>query len=324
MFSEILKIIPKLDSSSLNGMERGLNDRFKKVSKKFGGALKIASIAALGSAFLSQILSPLKEVRGIIDSTLGRADDVTTFAEQFNTTTEKLLQLQSLASLKGVDADGLNVLLGKFQSARAEAKADPNKPSSVRNFLTNEDTADAFFQFLQARQKLNPDERNLVDQNVFGEKQILKNSEFFGSNWEESFNALKTVDFSSVASAAAALEKLESKSQINKTILGLVDLVQKGGGSDPIINKGTISSMAQADMAKQLRENKQIADFKTINDVDMQLEEIKELIRTTTTTILKELPFIMSSVKSSVSGWGMIADFLKSPPKGIKYPSKKE
>jgi hypothetical protein len=39
MFSEILKIIPKLDSKDLANMERTLGIRFARVAKKFGGGI---------------------------------------------------------------------------------------------------------------------------------------------------------------------------------------------------------------------------------------------------------------------------------------------
>lgn len=318
MFSEVLKIIPKLDNAQAASMERSLNTRFKNVTKKFGGALKLAAVASLGTAFVSQILSPLNDVKATLKSTLTRADDIVTYAAQFGTTPEKLAKLQSFASLKGLESDSLYMLINKFQGALAQAKNDPSKPSAVRNFINIPDTADAFFEFIQALQKMAPDQQNLVQQSVFGEKQILKMSEFLQSKFKESALALSKVNFKNLGVALRSLETLESKQKANEVVNGLNDLI----GKAQVINSGTINAESISEQLKLAKENKQIADFKSISDLNNQMEEIKEMIRSTATTVLKELPFIMQAVKRSISGWEMIAKALPSS-RGIKYGKAK-
>lgn len=314
MFSEVLKIIPKIDNAAAANMERSLSSRFKNVSKKFGGALKVAAVASLGSAFVSQILSPLNDVKATLKATLTKADDIVTYAAQFNTTPEKLAKLQSFASLKGLEADNLYMLLNKFQGAIANAKADPTKPSAVRNYTDIPDTADAFFEFIQALQKLTPIQQNLVQQSVFGEKQILKMSEFLQSNFKQSESALSKVNFKNLGVALTALESLESDQKTAEVLNGLQDLIQKS----LVINSGTIQAESLADRLKNARENKQISDFAAISDLNNQMEEMKEMLRSATTTFLKDFPVIMQSVKQSIKGWEMIAKALPSS-RGVKY-----
>jgi hypothetical protein len=314
MFSEVLKIIPKLDNSQAANMERSLNSRFKNVSKKFGGALKIAAVAGLGSAFVSQILNPLNDVKATIKATLTKADDIVTYATQFNTTPEKLAKLQSFASLKGLESDNLYMLLNKFQGAVAQTKADPTKPSAVRNYTNIPDTADAFFEFIQALQKMAPNEQNIVQQSVFGEKQILKMSEFLQSNFKESNSALAKVNFKNLGVALQSLESVESLQKREEVINGLNDLIQKS----LVINSGTVQSESLADRLKNARENKQIADFDRMTELNNQIEEMKEMLRNASTTILKEFPVIMQAVKRSISGWEMIAKALPGA-RGFKY-----
>lgn len=314
MWSEILKVKPKLDSADASNMERSLNTRFKNVTKKFGGALKIAAVASLGSAFVAQVLSPLKDVQGVLKNTLTKADDIVTFAAQFNTTPEKFAKLQALGKLKGLEPDSLNMLLTKFQSAVADTNADPTKPSAVRQFANIPDTADAFFEFIQALKKMTPEQQNLVQQNVFGEKQILKMSEFLQSDFKESMQMLSKVNFKNVAVAAQSLEQLEGMQKQKETVNELQDLIQKS----LVINSGTIESESLSQRLQNARENKQLADFRNINELNNQVEEMKEMLRSTTTAFLKEFPVIIQAMKRSLQGWEMISKALPSA-RGFKY-----
>jgi methyl-accepting chemotaxis protein len=127
MFSEILKIIPKLDSKDLANMERTLGIRFARVAKKFGGGimsvLKGGGILGTATFFLDKILNPLKEVQESIDKTLKSGDDLKTYAKQFNTTAGNLARLQAFGKATGLDADSLRTILEKFQSSVAQSGA---------------------------------------------------------------------------------------------------------------------------------------------------------------------------------------------------------
>jgi hypothetical protein len=182
MLSEILKIIPKLDNNAMKAMEQSLASRFGKIAKGFGSGIKNSllggGIAGAALAIINKILNPLEEVQKAIDATLHTADDLDTFAKQFHTTPGQLLNLQSLAGAKGLSPEELRMLMIKFQDKVTEARADSNAPSSVRNFADNPNTAAAFFDFIQGMQKLTAAQRDFVQADVFGAKQVLKASEF--------------------------------------------------------------------------------------------------------------------------------------------------
>jgi hypothetical protein len=183
MFREILKIIPKLDEADLDKMARSLNKRFERVAKSFGkgimSALKGGGVVGLAAGLIEKLLNPFDEIKKTIDEALGRADDIKTYADQFNTTSGNLFKLQTLAQAKGLDNDSLRNLIGKFQGAVAEAIADPSKQTSVRQFAKpGQDTTEAFFQYIQGLNKLSPDQKVLAQQEIFGEKQSLKAAEF--------------------------------------------------------------------------------------------------------------------------------------------------
>lgn len=134
-------------------------------------------------ALIDKLLNPLKEVQEAIDRSLSKGDDLATFAAQFNTTAGRLAKVQALGEASGLDAEGLRMLLVKFQTSLAEAAADKNKDTSVRAFAGRQDTLEAFFEFIQSLQKLNKGDQLRVQSEVFGERQILKASEFLNADF---------------------------------------------------------------------------------------------------------------------------------------------
>lgn len=325
MFTEILKIIPKLDDKAMAEMQKTLSTRFTKIAKGFGSALKTTLLGAVGTAVLSRLMSPLNEVREAIDRTLKTADDIITNKAQFGTSAEALIKLRALAGLKGLGPEQLDLLLSKFQTATAQVTRDPNDESvsSVRNFAGRTDTAAAFFEFIQQLQKLNPMQQTLVQEQIFGQKQILKMSEFLQSNFEESFRDLRGVDFSKAAMAVTKLEQLEGIQTKNRTINGINDLISKGS----VINQGTIGSINETEIANLRRENKQIAGFQNAAKVEEAINKINENINELLNQALTQLPIIITALngvvgllKLAVDGWKQIFDLLKNAPmfRGIK------
>lgn len=243
MFKEILQIIPKLSNSDLSSMERTLSSRFGNIAKKFGKGLLATltggGIAGAAIGIVDKLLNPLKETQDAIDRTLKQGDDIVTNAKQFGTTAGKLFRLQQLAKSTGLDEGSLDVLLTKFQGAIAEAVADPKKQTSVRKFvidqktlreqaqaqrdkenqpgfigpksdpnaplkIAEQDIAETFFEFIQSLQKLPKEQQVLVQQEVFGEKQILKMADFLQTDFEKQ---TKLVGGPSAEKLTPALEK---------------------------------------------------------------------------------------------------------------------
>ena len=184
MFKEILKLIPRLDNADAARLESTLNARFNRVAKRFGSglvsALKGGGVVGAALGLIERILNPFDQIKETIETSLARADDLKTFADQFGTSSGRLFKLETLAQSKGLEGDQLRMLISKFQNSVAEAIADPSKATSVRNFAKpGQDTAEAFFQFVQAMQKLPKEKQLLAQQEIFGEKLSLKASEFF-------------------------------------------------------------------------------------------------------------------------------------------------
>lgn len=317
MLTEVLKIQPKLDNNDMNQMERTLSARFGKIAKGFGRGLKMASVAALGAAVLDKLINPLQEVKAAIDRTLGKADDIVTNAKQFNTTTENLLKVRSLGNVRGLSNENVDLLLTKFQGAVAQAAANPNDPanSAVVNYVGEKDTAVAFYNFITQLQKMDKNQQVLIQQQVFGEKQVLKMAEFIQDiGFKESADSLKKVDFTKAAAAAEKLGGLNDKLTANRTVNDLNDL----SGKARVINNGTIGNINRSEIANLNRENNRIGRSASMFTAEENIANLTDNVEKLLNMAVTELPVVMKGLnvavdllKKSVEGWSMLFKIVK-------------
>lgn len=326
MLTEILKIQARLDELEANQLENKLNSRFSRIAKGFGRGLKIAAVASLGAAVLDKLINPLQEVKAAIERTLGKADDVVTNAKQFNTTTENLLKVRSLGNVRGLSNESVDMLLTKFQGAVAQASLNPNDPSnsSVRNYVGQKDTAAAFYHFITELQKLDKNQQVLVQQQVFGEKQVLKMAEFLqDTGFKESADSLKKVDFGKAAAAAESLAHLADKNEANKTVRELLDL----GGKAKVIGAGTVQNLNKSEINNLNRENNRIGRSDQAFSAEERMAAIQDNLEKLSNELLTKIPILFDTMdvmvgllRKSVEGWQMIFKAIQGSPlvRGVK------
>lgn len=276
MFTEILKIKPQLDEKDLKKMQNLLQGRFKKLAGQFGkglvASLKGGGILGAGLALVDKILNPLKEVQDAIDNALKSSDDIATNAKQFDTSTGKLFKLVQIAKSTGLDQDNLFTLITKFQTAVAEARANPSEPAAVSQFTGQADTAESFFEFIQALQKMDKSQQLLVQQSVFGEKQILKMADFLQTDFAAQIKAigLDKVSTDRLNSAVENTAAMNDLTDINAARLATKDALAKG----ELINKGIIDSRYRSSQIAQDRENARIKSYHDLAALSETSEKI--------------------------------------------------
>lgn len=291
MFKEILWIVPKMDAKDLGKMDRELGKRFINLSKKFGKGLVTAlsggGLAGLGLGLVDKLLNPLKETQDAIDKVLQQGDEIVTNAKQFGTTAGKLFRLQQIAKSTGLDEGSLAVLIEKFQTAVAEAKQDPTKQTSVRQFVGDKDTAEAFFQFIQGLQKLDKNQQVIVQQEVFGEKQILKMANFLQTDFAAQ---TKAIGGPSAEQLTPKLENLSSLKNLQGTLESnrtLNDTFKKS----QLINADMIQSQSKMEQQALDKENKQIKSYDSLAQISIASTEVlaltKDAILSLTTMLVK-------------------------------------
>lgn len=304
MFSEILKIKPQLDQRDLKTMEQQLSTRFTKLAKKFGkglvGAFKGGGLLAAGLSAMNKFLNPLKEVQEAIDKTLMSADDLATYANQFGTSTGKLFKLVQLGKATGIDQSNMFLLLSKFQSAVATAKLNPNDPmaSSVREYTSIDDTSDAFFEFIQALQKLDKGTQVLVQEQVFGARQILKTADFlqqdFGSLLKRT--RLDRVNPDRASKIINRGADLNDQKDINSVIVDTDDFLKKNAQ----INNQMLAQIMEADALEKRRERNRIDSFEALAAVQETSNKLLEQIEKGVTAIGEFIPAVTKKIDNVI------------------------
>ncbi len=317
MFKEVLQIIPKLSNSDLSAMERSLSSRFKKVAKGFGkglvGALTGGGIAGAAIGLIDKLLNPLKETQDAIDRSLSKADEIADAAKQFNTSAANMARLQAFGKASGLDAGQVQLLLQKFQTAVAEAKADPKQQSAVRAFVDDKDTAQSFFQFIQSLQKItDKNQQVLIQEQVFGEKQILKMSDFLNQDFFATAKQLGNFDPKTLNNSIEKLSQLESLKNALEARRGLQDI----NGKASIINKGMILSQDQQLKKAQEKEDLNIQSYKDLAKLSMASDEMLFMLRQAVVTFTASLVKITNldnqlSNMSKAPFWKSIVKFLR-------------
>lgn len=279
MFKYILQIIPNLDPKALADMDRALTKRFTSLAKKFGKGLVAAltggGIAGFALGMIDKILNPLKETQEAIDATLMRSDDLVTNAKQFNTTAGKLFRLQQLAKSTGLDEGSLFMLMSKFQTALAEGEADKTKDTSVRQFVGDTDIADSFFQFIQSLQKMEKSQQIIVQQEVFGEKQILKMADFLQTDFAAQ---TKLIGGPSAEKLNPGLEKLGNLNDL-KDALEARRILNDTFKKSQLITESMIKSQDERARLDLEKENQQIKSYNDLAAISIAAAEITNLVK---------------------------------------------
>lgn len=282
MFRDVLKINPQLETKDLEKMQRALQSRFTKIAKNFGKGIanifKGGGIAGVALALIDKVLNPLKEVQEAIDRTLKSSDDLATNAKQFNTTTGKLYKLVQLGKATGLDQDNLFQLVTKFQTAVAGARLDPNDPmsTSVVKYANRTDTADAFFEFIQALQRMDKRDQVLVQEQIFGQKQILKMADFLQQDFP---SLLKQVGLANVSSdkftkSIEGLAGLNDLADVLAVRRENQDILTKGS----TINESMIRARDKQERVALERENQRIRSYQDLASISTTVENIMKLV----------------------------------------------
>ena len=172
--SYLIKIKPTITAEDGRKMENDLNGRFKRVAKKFGGALRTVGGALKGlltGAAVAMIANPIEKLNEKLNSTLSYADQITTRAEAIGTSAGRLAQVETVAKSAGIS--NIDKILTKFQTGLARARLGEDK--TLKQFTKYDDTLTAFLNVIKSIQGIkNVDERTFAVQKYSVRKTPLK------------------------------------------------------------------------------------------------------------------------------------------------------
>jgi hypothetical protein len=287
MFSEILKIIPRLSQRDLQKMEKALSKRFTRVAKKFGKGLKKAVVGgglfSFGLAVINKILNPLKEVQESIEKILNKGDNLSTYAGQFGTTSGKLVKLQELAASTGLAPEQFYQILGKFQSALAENKKNPTTFTSVKNYVDEKDTADAFFKFVQSLQKMDKLDQVAIQKQLFGDEALLRLSEFIQTDFAKQLKIIGAKDASAYTNSLEKLGSLQNLDEALTSKRNLRDIEKKA----KLMNEDMIYKRDASEQLALDRENARLKSYKDLQELGDATDKILILVEKATLMLSK-------------------------------------
>ena len=192
--SYLIKIKPTITAEDGRKMENDLNGRFKRVAKKFGGALRTVGGALKGlltGAAVAMIANPIEKLNEKLNNTLSYADQITTRAEAIGTSAGRLAQVETVAKSAGIS--NIDKILTRFQTGLARARLGEDK--TLTQFTKYDDTLTAFLNVIKSIQGIkNVDERTFAVQKIFGEENAAKMSELiavdFAERWGQIFGEM--------------------------------------------------------------------------------------------------------------------------------------
>lgn len=285
--SYILNVKPVMSASDGRKLENDLNQRFSRVAKKFGGALRTAGSVlkgALAGAFATasialgglmtglvsmMMANPIQKLNQALDESLSKADNIATRAGQIGTTSGKLIQVQAVAESAGVQ--NFDVIISRFQTELQKSRT--GESDLLKEFAGEQDTLEAFIKVIDSIKQLKPAEQNLMISKIFGERANLQLAEFmqadlmqrkrdiFGGRTEEELTQ--------------AIDKLATKEDLQAVLrqkTNVEDLIAKSR----TITEGTIKLQQQYEKSQKNIENKQMggyADFAKLASFQQQATE---------------------------------------------------
>ncbi len=191
--SYILNVRPTISASDGRKLETDLNNRFARVAKKFGGALRtvgssLKGILAGGAiAGIGAILTnPIEKLNASMNEALNKADNIATRAGQIETTAGKMMMLQAVAESAGVQ--NFDMIISRFQSELGRARAGEN--DVLREFTGEKDTLDAFVKVIDSIKALSPSEQSYMVSKIFGERANLQLAEFLQTDLSQRKRAI--------------------------------------------------------------------------------------------------------------------------------------
>ena len=183
--SYLIKIKRTITAEDGRKMENDLNGRFKRVAKKFGGALRTVGGALKGlltGAAVAMIANPIEKLNEKLNSTLSYADQITTRAEAIGTSAGRLAQVETVAKSAGIS--NIDKILTRFQTGLARARLGEDK--TLTQFTKYDDTLTAFLNVLKSLKGIkSADERTFAVQKIFGEENAAKMSELIAIDFSE-------------------------------------------------------------------------------------------------------------------------------------------
>lgn len=277
--SYILNVKPTVSASDGRKLERDLNNRFARVAKKFGGALrtvgsKLRGIIAGGAVagISAMMTNPIDSLNSTLDETLRRYDDISSRAKQLGVSSGQLYQATAIAKSAGIQEEDFRAMLTAYAVKVGEAKAGQDQ--MLAEFV-NEDILTGFFEMVRSLRELSPEQRAYFGAKILGEDDVSKLAELINTDVQERHREL--FGSTTAEQTTRAIEKLagtEGKQSIMRGRLDVENLLAKS----QTITAETVKLQTELARKQQEAENISMKNYQAFARIQTATEESKVIL----------------------------------------------
>lgn len=277
--SYILNVKPTVSASDGRKLERDLNNRFARVAKKFGGALrtvgsKLRGIIAGGAVagISAMMTNPIDSLNSTLDETLRRYDDISSRAKQLGVSSGQLYQATAIAKSAGIQEEDFRAMLTAYAVKVGEAKAGQDQ--MLAEFV-NEDILTGFFEMVRSLRELSPEQRAYFGAKILGEDDVSKLAELINTDVQERHREL--FGSTTAEQTTRAIEKLagtEGKQSIMRGRLDVENLLAKS----QTITAETVKLQTELARKQQEAENISMKNYQAFARIQVATEESKVIL----------------------------------------------
>ncbi len=317
------------DTSSMQKMEKDMNGRFNKVTKRFGQGLakagkmlKFTAFTTMATGLVAQILSPLNDINSALDNILAKSSDIKDQAYNMDTSVGMYAAMQSAAAAKGIDQAQFNMMGQRIMELVGAAK---NGEDNVLSKYKNEkDMGLVLYKVVEALKNMGPGaERAAMASQIFGGRISGRMSGLLDTGFDEPLKqVMKGVNLQELE---AAVKGLDAKSNLQSALranLDLRDIVAKNGR----ISNKIIRTQNQYEHVRAATQNAKFKDYENLAVNAMSAEMLKHQVYESllpllnlATPIMYGLQNLLKSVNwASLSLGGIVGDFCRRLAESLK------
>lgn len=321
MFTEILRLIPRLSDADAKKAEVSLTQRFGRVAQRFGHGLKNVikgTVIGISLGLLSKLLNPLQELEERIKKLLEGADDARDIADKYGSTPGQFLRLQALAQSSGLKPEELQTMMESFRKAVEQERklideGKINSDDAAFSYANDKDLLEGFFTFIQSLKQLgdaNPVARRTIERQVFGDTLSGSQRRFVEADFAKEGQGIPT---------AEAFEKAATNAIIQADIYRRATVRNEAGDfvrSSNAIGGNVIAGMLTREQTQRNKDFEQLQGYEQLKRAADAAQLLTELIAGLQKAVINGLAVIggkMDSITSFLDKIGpYIPSFLKS------------
>lgn len=288
------------DTSSMQKMEKDMNGRFSKITKRFGQGLqkagkmlKFSAFAGIATSLITQIINPLQEINSALDNILAKSGNIKDQADAMNTNVGFYAALQSAAAAKGIDQAQFNMMGQRVMELIGEAKN--GNENVLSKYKDETDMGRALYKIVDALHKMPAGaKRTAIASEIFGGRVTGRMAGLLNSGFNEPLSdVMGNVNLQELSNAITSLDQKSNLQSAMRANLALRELVAK----DKYISNKTIITQNKYESGQIKSENEKLKKYENIATLSVANQTLmRELFQ----VVVNNMPVLAIGVQGLV------------------------